>query len=58
MLWIRIHWNDAKHRLALQPDERMKGWPGGTRVFAVKIIGSAAEPKRIEFNGALVETQF
>ena len=57
MTWIRIQWNDATHRLTLQPDPRMKQWPGGTRVFTAKVIGSSAEPKRIEFNGATVETQ-
>jgi alpha-glucosidase/alpha-D-xyloside xylohydrolase len=58
LIWIRIHWNDSTHRLTLQPDRRMKRWPGGARVFAVKIIGSQAEPKRIEFRGAPVERQF
>jgi alpha-glucosidase/alpha-D-xyloside xylohydrolase len=55
--WIRIHWDDSAHRLTLQADGRMKQWPGGTRVFAVKVIGSNAEPKQIEFRGARVETQ-
>jgi hypothetical protein len=55
--WIRIHWDDSARRLTLQPDGRMKQWPGGTRVFAVKVIGSNAEPKHIEFRGAPVETQ-
>ncbi len=57
MIWIRIHWDDAAHRLTLQPDPRMKTWPGGPRVFVAKVMGSRAEPKRIEFHGALVETQ-
>jgi alpha-glucosidase/alpha-D-xyloside xylohydrolase len=57
-VWIRLHWNDASHRLTVQPDERMKRWPGGTRVFAAKIIGNQAETKHIEFRGAQVETQF
>ena len=58
MIWIRIHWDDSAHRLTLEPDGRMKRWPGGTRVFAAKIIGSEAEPKRIEFRGAPVAAQF
>ena len=56
MTWIRIHWDDSAHRLTLQAGERMKQWPGGTRVFAAEVIGSTAEPKRIEFRGARVET--
>jgi hypothetical protein len=58
MIWIRIRWDDSAHRLTLEPDGRMKRWPGGTRVFAAKIIGSEAEPKRIEFRGAPVAAQF
>jgi alpha-glucosidase len=57
MMWIRIRWHDTTHRLTLQPDPRMKHWPGGTRVFTAHVIGSGAEPKRIEFHGATVETQ-
>ncbi len=57
-IWIRIHWDDSTRRLTLMPDPRMKQWPGGTRVFAAKVIGSGAEPKQIEFHGALVEAQF
>jgi alpha-glucosidase/alpha-D-xyloside xylohydrolase len=57
-IWIRIHWDDSTRRLTLAPDPRMKQWPGGTRVFAAKLIGGAAEPKQIEFHGTSVETQF
>lgn len=57
-VWIRMRWNDATHRLTLEPDGRMKKWPGGTRVFAAKIMGGQAEAKRIEFRGTTVETQF
>ena len=57
-IWIRIHWDDATRRLTLMPDPRMKQWPGGTRVFAAKVMGGGAEPKQIEFRGALAEAQF
>jgi alpha-glucosidase (family GH31 glycosyl hydrolase) len=56
-IWIRIHWDDSTRRLTLTPDSRMKQWPGGTRVFAAKVIGSGVEPKQIEFRGTSVETQ-
>jgi alpha-glucosidase/alpha-D-xyloside xylohydrolase len=55
MVWIRIHWNDSTHCLTLRPEGRMKHWTGGTRVYAVKVIGSDVEPKRIEFRGTPVE---
>jgi hypothetical protein len=58
MMWIRIHWDDSTHRLTLMADPRMKQWPGGTRIFAAKVVGSSAEPKQIEFRGATVETRF
>jgi alpha-glucosidase (family GH31 glycosyl hydrolase) len=57
-IWIRIHWDDSTHRLTLLPDPRMKQWPGGTRVFTAKIVGSGAESKQVEFRGALVEAHF
>jgi hypothetical protein len=54
-VWIRFRWDDAARRLTLEPDARMKKWPGGTRVFAVEAIGSDAQPKRTEFKGERVE---
>jgi alpha-glucosidase/alpha-D-xyloside xylohydrolase len=50
-IWIRFRWDDSARRLTLEPDERMKKWPGGVRVFAIEAAGSDAQPKRIEFRG-------
>ncbi|HEX5221168.1 MAG TPA: TIM-barrel domain-containing protein [Verrucomicrobiae bacterium] len=52
--WIRFRWDDAKRRLTIEPDKRMKKWPGGRREFAFKALGSNLEPKRIEFQGKRV----
>ena len=54
-VWIRFRWDDAAHRLTLEPDARMKKWTGGTRVFAVEAAGSDAQPKRVEFKGERIE---
>lgn len=54
-VWIRCRWNNAARRLTVEPDKRMKKWPGGVRTFAAEVIGSAAKPKLIEFRGQRVE---
>ncbi|HEX4796485.1 MAG TPA: TIM-barrel domain-containing protein [Humisphaera sp.] len=54
--WITARWDDAIKKLTIEPDARMKPWPGGTRTFAVRIAGSAAT-KRIDFRGERVETK-
>src|SRR6185295_6263787 len=41
-VWIRARWDDAARQLTLEPDARMKKWPGGTRVFAVEVAGGGA----------------
>jgi len=53
-VWIRFRWDDAARRLTLESDERMKKWPGGTRVFAVEVAGSIAKPRLVEFRGTPV----
>jgi alpha-glucosidase (family GH31 glycosyl hydrolase) len=53
-VWLRCRWDDAARRLTLEPDPRMKKWPGGVRVFSVEIAGSDAKPKRVEFRGEKV----
>jgi alpha-glucosidase/alpha-D-xyloside xylohydrolase len=53
--WIRLRWDDATRRLTLEPDARMKKWPGGTRVFTVEAVGSDVKPKQIEFKGERIE---
>lgn len=54
-VWIRCRWNNATRRLTVEPDKRMKKWPGGVRTFAAEVIGSGAKPKLIEFRGQRVE---
>jgi alpha-glucosidase (family GH31 glycosyl hydrolase) len=53
-VWLRCQWDDAARRLTLEPDPRMKKWPGGVRVFSAEIAGSDAKPKRVEFHGEKV----
>ncbi len=50
-IWIRFHWDDSNKRLTIEPDARMKKWPGGVRAFAVEIAGGGVKGKRVEFNG-------
>jgi alpha-glucosidase/alpha-D-xyloside xylohydrolase len=52
--WIRLRWEDAKRRLTIEPDPRMRKWPGGSREFAVEIVGGQAEPKQVRFQGKRV----
>ena len=55
-------WNQGHGSLEfnpnLEPDERMKQWPGGVRLFAVDLVGSDAKPKLVEFRGARVSVSF
>jgi alpha-glucosidase/alpha-D-xyloside xylohydrolase len=53
--WIRFKWQDSARKLTIEPDRRMKKWPGGTKVFEVEIAGSNAKPKPIEFRGRKVQ---
>jgi alpha-glucosidase (family GH31 glycosyl hydrolase) len=57
-IWIHLKWNDARHRLTIEPDSRMKKWPGGVRSFVIEQIGSSAKPKPIDFSGKRVEVSF
>jgi hypothetical protein len=41
-------------KLVIEPDERMKQWPGGAREYEIKVVGSGAKPRRIEFHGVPV----
>jgi len=56
-IWIRFRWDDAKRRLIIEPDRRMKKWPGGVRMFTAEAIGSGTKPKTIEFRGQRVEVE-
>ncbi len=53
-VWIRIHWDDQARRLTMEPDARMKKWPGGARTFAVEIVGGSVKGKSVEFSGKRV----
>jgi alpha-glucosidase/alpha-D-xyloside xylohydrolase len=55
MSWIRFRWDDAARRLTIEPDKRMKKWPGGVRVFSVGVVIGDAQPKRLEFRGERVQ---
>jgi alpha-glucosidase/alpha-D-xyloside xylohydrolase len=57
-VWIRIRWDDAARRLTLEPDERMRKWPGGARIFRIDLGGSDARAKRVEFRGERVGVSF
>jgi len=54
-VWIRFRWDDANRRLTLEPEERMKQWPGGARAFAVESVGSGKKPDLVEFRGERVQ---
>src|SRR5262249_35151895 len=43
-IWLRLRWDDADRRLTVEPEERMKKWPGGTRVFTIEVAGGEAKP--------------
>ncbi len=57
IVWIRMRWNDAARRLTVEPDERMRRWPGGSLEFAVELAGGRAAPKRLEFRGERVSLE-
>jgi len=54
-IWIRFRWDDAARRLTIEPDTRMKKWPGGVRVLSVEFAGSDAQRRRVEFRGEQVQ---
>jgi alpha-glucosidase/alpha-D-xyloside xylohydrolase len=57
-VWIRFRWDDAARRLTLEPEGRMKQWPGGARVFTIDLVGSDAKPRQVEFRGERVTVGF
>jgi alpha-glucosidase/alpha-D-xyloside xylohydrolase len=57
-VWIRFRWDDAARRLTVEPEERMKKWPGGARVFTIEIVDSDAKPKQVKFQGERVAMNF
>ncbi|HEX7470493.1 MAG TPA: TIM-barrel domain-containing protein, partial [Verrucomicrobiae bacterium] len=56
-IWIRFHWDDAARKLVIEPDPRMKKWPGEMRTFRVEVVGSNAKPNAVEFRGKRVEVR-
>lgn len=58
VIWIRFKWDDARRRLTIEPDSRMKKWPGGLRAFNAQVIGSNLQPKPVEFRGKRIEVNF
>jgi alpha-glucosidase (family GH31 glycosyl hydrolase) len=57
LVWIHFHWNDGAHELTMEPDARMKKWPGGKRDYAIELAGSASSPKNLSFKGQTVDVK-
>ena len=57
-MWLRFRWDDAARRLTVEPEERMKKWPGGTRTFTIEVAGGDAKPRQVEFKGERVAVIF
>ena len=55
--WIRFRWNDAKRSLTIEPDKRMKKWPGGVRNFKVEVVGGTSRVQETEFRGKQVAVE-
>ena len=49
--WLRFQWDDGRRLLTIEPDPRMKRWPGGVKVFRAQVAGSGADSKLVEFKG-------
>jgi hypothetical protein len=43
--------------LTLEPDARMKKWPGPARNYAVELAGASAPPKTVSFVGAKTDVK-
>ena len=50
-VWIRFNWDDSKRLLTVEPDNRMKKWPGPARPFTVEVIGGNVPARQIRFAG-------
>ena len=57
-IWIRFDWDDKARRLTLEPDARMKQWPGGVKDFAVELAGAGARPQVVHFSGKRTMIKF
>jgi alpha-glucosidase (family GH31 glycosyl hydrolase) len=56
-VWIRFRWDDAG-RLVIEPDKRMKKWPGDARRYRVEVVGGTGGIKDVEFRGKRVEVKW
>lgn len=56
-VWIHFHWDDSARRLTIEPDRRMKQWPGGGRTFTMELAGNGGKPKIAEFRGERMVVQ-
>jgi alpha-glucosidase/alpha-D-xyloside xylohydrolase len=56
-IWIHFQWDEAARKLTIEPDKRMKKWPGGSRTFKIEVVGSNTESKPVEFRGKRVEVR-
>src|SRR5204862_141069 len=48
-IWIHFKWSDSGRTLTIEPDKRMKKWPGAPRKFNVRLAGVQSEPVEIQF---------
>jgi alpha-glucosidase (family GH31 glycosyl hydrolase) len=46
--WIQFTWDDRARRLTIEPDSRMKKWPGGTRMFVAESERKNQQSKVVE----------
>jgi alpha-glucosidase/alpha-D-xyloside xylohydrolase len=53
--WIHFRWQDRAGKLIIEPDPRMKRWPGGTRALNVELSADPGKTKQIEFRGRRTE---
>jgi alpha-glucosidase/alpha-D-xyloside xylohydrolase len=56
-VWIHFHWDDQGKELTVEPDTRMKSWPGGARDYEVVLAGSDSHTKTVSFAGAKIEVK-
>jgi alpha-glucosidase/alpha-D-xyloside xylohydrolase len=54
-IWIHFRYQDRAGKLIIEPDPKMKRWPGGTRAFNIELATVAGKTKQIEFRGKRTE---
>jgi len=50
-IWIHFKWDDSARTLTIEPDKRMKKWPGAPKKFSVRLAGVQTKPVEIQFSG-------